>query len=343
MLDANQKREITKSLMPLMLEQSQALQSCTSALISQLVEAIQVLLNAEHKCELDGMAYVTISFMNTSLYFGKPVFRIDIYEENPELCQSPILTQTIDAQNFIISFNSIEKELLKFCPKLTPMELEQASWLSIKVLLFYYANFLKYDLRDNELNTCLNILAKKQSVVISFGEYMDWQKAVVGVTSEVDIFKVINKKFVFKHFENKIYSNKNIKKLFFAQCRFINCSFDHSDFLHMDARDCIFDKCSFIYAAWDQCVFWGSIFSACNFESLHIKNSVFGFDGVSPQKVTEFYQPVQIDRCSFHKVMFIDSNLSQCNMNECTTTYTEILNCNVYQASLNHLINKGDK
>lgn len=288
---------------------------------SELERYIEALINEQADFMPIGM--ISISFLHTSLYFNKPVFRLDAYDESGLLGESQY-SSSIDATWLFTYWQDYETALRNAIDThhwqrtIKPERVTELMRQSVQSLLYEVMIFFKYWATTWDELEALKRMRKAEHFCISFGEYQDWQRTLYVEQPEIDLFNMAPETLTtFRKFQDKTYRNKVFKKMDLQHCQFINCTFRQCEFQEVLCDDAIFIDCNFYDAKWEQVSFKGASFIGCDFISVTGEQIVTGISGCKPKEIKDLYKFAEFDNCLYEAVCFKNSQLTQAKLNEC--------------------------
>lgn len=234
---------------------------------------------------------ILISFMNTSLYFGKPNVRLSFYKEE-DVWERPLLETEfgVDWLFHEWGYHSNSEEEL------------QSKRVYLKPILIYASGIFKYALARCDKFQNYALLKRAEEFYICFGEYKDWQMPIYIEKREIDIFQNLNQESLeFRRFHHKIYQKKEFVEFKLDNSRFTDCKFTDCSFSGTELNDVMFERCTFENVQFINCTFWGSTFEFCDFHSVKAEDSIFTYKKEEGKPLSGIYK---------------NSNFLQCNMEE---------------------------
>lgn len=239
---------------------------------------------------------ITISFMNTSLYLKRPVFRFGFYEEDV-VWKNPILEHEMPADWLFHNWPydlETEKEVVEVRQQIRP-------------LLFYASAVFKYALAECFKFSNYGNLKKAEELYICFGEYKDWQFPIYIDKDEIDIFNNVDDEMLtFRRFDKKVYRNKEFNNLDLTSAKFTDCEFSHVTFHTTILNDSIFENCSFRDVTFEECKLYGAKHTECKFKQVEYRNIQFTLEDQTPQTLTGIYRECNYIDCKQEDVSFGD-------------------------------------
>ena len=210
---------------------------------------------------------ISMSFLNFSYYFNKPIIRILFFAKGM-LWKEPLMYMDFDAEWLVEPLKSYKQKLEEYVKE----NKKKTEWLNVemrrmlRLLLKMTSYYIKYDVREWCENEALRNLFLCDDVVISFGEYMDWQLVLHRIRQNRDIFQCDDKQMLqYTRFQDMVYKKKMFSDLdltgtIFLNCTFTNCKMEQVIFHDAIFRNCVFDKVSAkkvqIYgASFEKCLF----------------------------------------------------------------------------------------
>ena len=300
-------------------------------LISQLNTFLISLSAFQERGKLGAVENISISFLYTSLICGRPCFLFEVY---PSL---PFLDNALVTREFSVSWMFREwGEFLERVRQETgkkgmntvirmPYIRSKAMGTARRVVQLMFT-LIKYHFYEIEGMESYQKLKKTESFVLSFGEYYDWQKPLLAIKQEVDIFQCEKEEDLrFCRFAKKWYEQKEFLKLALDDCRFMECTFMDSTFVESSFRDTWFVGCLFKNCELSHLLLQGARFDGCVFEQVNfsgIKTPTF-LPGV--EEVRGFWGMTEFISCSFSDVKITLSDFSASLFRDCRSEGVEIV------------------
>lgn len=242
---------------------------------------------------------ICICFMNTSLYFQKPVYRICFYREDT-IWENPILEHELPADWLFHEWNydyKNEEELVEMRKQIRP-------------LLIYASAIFKYSLAKCYQFSNYRKMNRAQELYLCYGEYKDWQFPIYIDRPEIDIFNNVNEEpLTFRRFDKKVYRNKVFNNLDLTSCVFSDCDFQKVTFRNTILNDTIFENCRFEEVSYEDCKLYGATHKACSFRSVNHHNTAFWLEQPTPKSLTGIYRECSFVHCDEEAVDYGNSNM----------------------------------
>lgn len=277
----------------------------------------------QQKEQAGPVAEITVSFMYTSLYEGKAVFRVDSYGDEGRVYGESMAAAFLSADWLVQELPSLKEELAACAAReglrgvVRPAAFEVLALRAVRSLLYYFAGRFKYIVTKVLDEKYLARLKKGEVFVICIGEYLDWQNTVFAILPEVDIFNCgRDTKLQFRHFPAIVYRRKQFTDLNLSQSKFTDCTFEDVVIGECCMNDCTFDGCSFNRVTISGTQMAGSLFIDCVIREAKFEEVVFCGDGVRGHEA-EYFAPVEFVGCTFSQADFNDCRLGGVNLTEC--------------------------
>lgn len=284
---------------------------------------MEQLVSIQKMTQDTSVSEINISFLYTSLYDEKPVFRIDSYCEGGRVIQESMLTAYLPADWLVAGMDKLEQMLTERAAResmrryVRAAEIETLKLRAVRSLVYYFALRFKYLIQDMIDFKCLAQIQKSDSFVIQIGEYMDWQKTIYAIFPEVDIFNCDKKTDLrFRNFPAIYYKDKRFEGLNLTQARFQDCTFMESTIENCVMNDCLFENCIFEHVKLTNTKLSGCLFQSCTFRQVDFENDSF-YQGMEQSTEPEYFEPAEFFRCSFTDSNFRECSLSQCIITDC--------------------------
>lgn len=241
------------------LEKEGAAKSCVAAMEGAIENASRL--------QLEGLlpaAYLVVSVMYTSVYFGEPKLRLDFYSGEWTVSE-PFYSEYIDAAWLFAHWRSHEEAMAEAGKNqrawVRHAHLESLRWQSVRLLAYGLYTRLKYWLQDLTASPALSRLRRADEFYILFGEYQDWQSAMFAILPPIDIFNCsTDDSLRFRTYERCRYSKKKFNQLDLSVSRFQDCTFEDCTFDDVDVSDVTFANCRFARTLFTQVRLSGALF-----------------------------------------------------------------------------------
>lgn len=247
---------------------------------------------------------ISLSFMRTSVWEGKPVLRIDAYDDHHEMGVN-IACQYVEIDWFYEPFQQLEETLQQEVEKhsyerfIRTSQIHQDMSRAMKECFSVLIHAMKYELLDfDELNGYED-MAKSEVFHLAAGEYMDWQKVLFAEFPEIDLVANQNDQpMLFQKIHKKIFRNQSFVNEDLRYARFIDCEFSKCELKGLQLQDTRFINCLFRQDNFEDCCLYGAKFENCVFTNISMKDCGLLFDPFSEGSVCEeFYRDIQYQGC----------------------------------------------
>lgn len=276
---------------------------------------------------------ISISFMNTGLYFNRPYFQIDAYGEDWRLYLNSLYADEISCEWLLPYWQKFKTSLISLADKhkvkkdQTDLQIEQVAWKGIGPAISMVASLLKYRVSTVEKSPEYKQLSKYLPFRIEIGEYLDWKIPLIVQRETVDIFNSFGSNYAYYSFHKKVYKGKTFTKLNLTHAIFVDCDFDNSVFIGCTLNDCVFRNCTFASVQLEDCLLPGCVLEHCRLSQTAFVGCIGSTAEMEPTKITDYYKPFHIRDSSCHRVSFENCGLSYCGIVNCSTTYVSVENC----------------
>ena len=243
-------------------------------------------------------AYMSVSFLNTSVLENKSVLQIDFYDEQ-WVYGEPFSRSRMDAGFLLTGWENFTAKALdeKFFVRsaLSSAEIKSLFWGTLDKVAFIFTCFAKYFAPALKSSDEFDALLKAEKFYITCGTYLDWQNRLCAVLPEIDFLNLdANEDATFHEVHGKIYRQKTFAEMNLRGCRFEDCLFHKCAFMNLNLADAEFSRCRFIAASFSDIKFAGTKFSACTFKDCAIKNST---DAPKAVDAEEYFAPLKTSQC----------------------------------------------
>lgn len=297
-----------------------------------IIAFIEDLVQKQHQGKLEPIYCISLSVLRTSLWGGKPGYRIDGYGQDWSLYTRPIYTCFIDSS----WFTPLWRKLIEYFQAIldqqgvqkysSSLQAEQAAWKCTGPLFSMMGSLLKYMVQSVKKTEAYKKLVKGNEFKIEFGEFLDWKIILIAEYPEVDIFNSRGRRFPHRNFREKTFHNKKFYKYDLKGAGFSECDFTDSTIEETTLNDCLFERCRFKNVILSNSFLAGAQFRECTMENVTFKNVIASFFGIPSEKVDDWYRPLSMLHSSMDHVSFLDCDLREGQMEQCTTTYTTMEN-----------------
>ena len=245
-------------------------------------------------------AYMSISFLNTSLLDDKPILQVDFYNE--EWVYGESWSRYRFSADFL--FKHWEKfkadaldENFFVRSKINRIEIKALFWGTIDKIIFLFACYAKYFAPRLAYYNEFDDIIKAENFYVTFGTYLDWQNRVFAELPEIDLFNLdANEETNFRSFEKKTFRDNKFSGLDLKHCYFIECVFRNFIFEDLNLADAIFLNCRFINCTFDGVKMAGGDFFECYFKDCTFKNCTSD-PAESSDNNNEYFAPLRMYHC----------------------------------------------
>lgn len=242
---------------------------------------------------------IAVTFLNTAVYFGEPVLRVWFYGKD-KIWEEPLLIHDMECEWIFQGWQEYE-EALKAYGQEKRMKEEETEVLKRKMLRVYMkfiSCYMKYLLRGVRESAVYKNIVKAKDMIVTFGEYMDWQQRIIIEREEIDIFQHKEESLQYRSFTEKVYKKKEFFHMDLTGCVFLNCKFESCEMENVWIHDAIFQNCKFEKVHWKQCEFYGATFLKCSFRETDFCEVKEIQENVTPEELRSFYKPVEYVECT---------------------------------------------
>lgn len=279
-----------------------------------------ILLQQSNQAE--PVSEIIFSFLYTSLKENKALLRVDCYGEAGHVLDESMWTDYLPVDWLVLKLQELEEKLSECVTQeslrryIRPAEIEVLKLRAVRSLLYYFTMRFKYTIQEVVDFKLLAKVAKADNFFIQMGEYMDWQRPILAILPEVDIFNCDKDTSLrLRKFPAIYYSGKKFKDLILDQSQFLDCTFTDTTIENCSMNDCVFEHCTFESVRLKAVEMKGCMFVKCTINNMVFDNVVFC---VNPAKQdAEYYEPVEFYRSELTNCEFQNCRLSQCIMTDC--------------------------
>lgn len=270
----------------------------------ELMIHMEKCLEEYYKCQKEiapiPLQMIAVTFLNTAVYFGEPALRVWFYGKD-KIWEEPLLIHDMECEWIFQGWQEYEKALKTYGQE-KRMKEEETEVLKRKMLRVYMKFIscnMKYLLRGiRELAVYKNIV-KANDMIVTFGEYMDWQQRIVIEREKIDIFQHKEEESLqYRSFTERVYKNKKFFQMDLTGCVFLNCKFENCEMEKVWIHDAVFQNCKFEKVNWKQCEFYGATFSECSFRETDFCEVKEIQENVTPEELRSLYKPVEYVECT---------------------------------------------
>ena len=263
-------------------------------------------------------AFMSISFLNTSVATGKPVLQIDFYDAK-WIYDAPFARSSMNADFLLTHWQKFTADALDDSffvrNKIAQVEIKSLFWRTLDKLAFLFTCYAKYFAAELKTSPEFAALDKAENFYVTCGTYLDWQNRLFAVLPEIDLTEPeVNADTTFREFVGKIYRQQNFASLDLRGCRFEDCLFRDCTFTDLNFADAWFSRCRFYSLRFDGVKLAGAEFVECKFRDCLFKNSSTDPKAVD---VDEYFAPLRLTRCNFVRVKCDGCDFAQLTKTAC--------------------------
>ena len=294
-------------------------------LLEETKEVLRQLVEGQTKSFGDRfpkIAEITCSFLLTSFWFGEPILQWDAYAEGGRAMTKSIFTKESPAPWFSSILQSMEERLHQEIQKesmvryLRPVKVSLYSFRALRALLFFLGGRLKYDFTSVPALPYYSELQKESSFVLSFGEYLDWQRPLYAEMPEVTMDQAKGRRpLYFRLFQDQCYEEEEFNGLYLTHSTFRNCVFNKLKIKNCRLLDCEFENCQFRSVQVEESQFFGSRFEQTGFLEVSFSHTWFAVTAMIT--VEEIYRNVFFVLCQWSHVHFYSCVLNAVRLVNC--------------------------
>ncbi len=296
--------ELTEITGDLLQNTTQYIEEHYEEIEKELVLHMEKCLEEYYKCQKEITAIplqmIAVTFLNTAAYFGEPVLRVWFYGKD-KIWEEPLLIHDMECEWIFQGWQEYEKAFKTYGQekRMKEEETEVLKRKMLRVYMKFISCYMKYLLRGiRELAVYKNIV-KAKDMIVTFGEYMDWQQRIVIEREEIDIFQHKEEESLqYRSFTKRVYKNKKFFHMDFTGCVFLNCKFENCEMENVLIHDAIFQNCKFEKVHWKQCEFYGATFLKCSFRETELYEVKEIPENVTPEELKSLYKPVEYVECT---------------------------------------------
>ena len=284
--------------------------------LEEWVKAIS-LANEIQRQEGQICAYMSISFLNTSVIDNKPTLQIDFYNEEWVFGES-WARYRMSADFLLKYWKDFKIDALddRFFvrSKISKVEIKSLFWGTLDKIIFLFTCYVKYFAQRLFYYNEFDELIKAENFYITCGTYLDWQNRVLAVIPEIDLLNPdANEDTTFRPVKNKIYRNKkfhdlNLRGSYFEECIFDNFIFENLNLVDANFLHCRFTATKFINIQLAGCDLFECYFKNCTFENCSSEIDNNDEEYFAPMRIYHCYLlNIEIDEnCNFENSIEID-------------------------------------
>lgn len=314
----------------------QSMKEQEDKIVGVLRKNMEVFLKKIGKLQQDMMlpvGKIQISFLRTSLYFGKPEMRLDAYDKDGIFGYN-LLSGYVPFPYVFQYWEEFKEHLLEAVKEqhlecyVSQERIRVLMGQKIKLILYFWMALVKYPLFHLDFWDGYDTVVKSDEFACSVGEYMDWQRAVYAETEPVDIFlNVENKplrcqKYNQLIYKDKVFSKLELKNVRFTDCHFIDCTIRRTDF-----SDAEFIGCRFHNVQIEDSIFYGVLFQNCLLQNVTFTKTEWWGNTFSKNGMTDIFRNGSFENTSMNKVTFAKSNLLHVKVSDEHFTDVKLVDC----------------
>lgn len=285
---------------------------------------LEQIIQLQQNNQAEPVSEIIFSFLYTSLKENTALLRVDCYGEGGHVLDESMWTDYLPVDWLVIKLQEMEQKLSecataeKLRRYIRPAEIEVLKLRAVRSLLYYFTMRFKYTIQKVVDFKLLAKVAKTDNFFVQMGEYMDWQRPLLAILPEVDIFNCDNNTNLrFRKFPAIYYSAKRFQDLILDQSQFLDCTFTDSTIENCSMNDCVFERCSFENVRFETVELKGVMFVKCTFNNTVFNNVVFSRN--TTESDAEYFEPVEFYRSGLTNCEFHNCGLSQCIVTDCDT------------------------
>ncbi len=245
-------------------------------------------------------AYMSISFLNTSMIDDKPTLQIDFYNE--EWVYGESWARYRMSADFLFKywkdfkFDALDDRFF-VRSKISKIEIKSLFWGTLDKLIFLFTCYAKYFAPRLSYYNEFDELIKAENFYVTCGTYLDWQNRIYAVLPEIDLLNPdANEETTFRPVIKKIYRNKKFSNLNLRGCYFEECLFDNFTFENLNLVDAIFLRCRFTSTKFVNVKTAGCDLFECYFKNCTFENCTSNPADVSENN-DEYFAPMRMYHC----------------------------------------------
>ena len=243
-------------------------------------------------------AYMSVSFLNTSVLAGKAVLQIDFYDEQ-WVYGEPFSRSRMNADFLLTCWENFTTKALddKYFVRsnISSVEIKSLFLGTLDKVIYIFTCIAKYFASALKNFAEFAALIKAEKFYVTCGTYLDWQNRLCAVLPELDLLNLEqNEDFTFREAHGKVYRYKNFADWNLRGCCFEDCLFYCCKLKNLNFADTEFLRCRFVSTSLTDIKFAGARFSACTFKDCAIKNST---DDPKAVNAEEYFAPLKINQC----------------------------------------------
>lgn len=271
-----------------------------------------------------------LSLTYTSVYFGRPQIRLDFYAE-PWMISEPVYSASIDASWLFVFWERHLTDLADAAKclraRVRATHLESMRAQSVRMLGYLFSSRVKYWIRRIRGGSAFAALQTGAEFYLSFGEYMDWQKAIFARLPEADIFQCGTEDSLrFRDFFQCCYQEKSFAEVDLSGSRFVGCVFARCTFTAADLCDTVFEHCRFV-----DTVLTDGAMSGAQFADTLLRGVVLRRMEASPSALCggrqELYRELLFAGCTLENVTLEQCRLPGAVLAECLYDGVRLEDC----------------
>ena len=294
----------------------------------------QTKLKEEGQCV--NCRYLQCSFLYVSLYQDKPVFQVEIYDEQ----QEPWLMSWLDTS-----------DMLAIWKPFTEKALAKNNWISryysaaaicslfpqtMEKVLYLLSRHWHYWAGDLVLRGGFHDLRLSAQFQMMVGQYRGWQEPIYTINPSQDIYLHGGKSLIATDFYRAVYRAKPICHEDVTEARFWDCKWEAIQLQDVNFADAIFVKCRFYQVDFTDCCLAGARFTDCKFVGCNFQ-SCDGNPESDKLPDTKIYKGVGWQDCHWENCIFDHCDLSHARLSDDIEDYVTLYCCQVESSDFQHM------
>ena len=278
-------------------------------------KAIKAAVEYQNDHEVE-CAYMSISFLLTSMLELKPQMQIDFYNSEWVYGES-WFRRRMNAEFLTKEWNDFTAAALDerfyIRSRIAHAEIKSLFWSTLDKLIYLFSGFVKYFARNVEYFVEFDELNKSEKFYLTFGTYLDWQDRMFGILPEIDFLNLDAneetrfRKIIKKNFNDESFIKIDMRHCYIEDCKFVNCTFDGDDLIDSNFLSCRFEKTNFVNVKLVGSEFFECYFNECRFENC----------SVEIETNEEYFAKMRMYHCFILKCEIVDSNFDLIIKKDC--------------------------
>lgn len=252
---------------------------------------------------------ITISLLHVSVWEGPARARIDVYDKDQTL-GILLYTEDLDVSWLFAEWEAFRERLVRLAEKKGVRRYVKdpvIRWMmggEVTRMAEYLYGMLKYLFLEADRFPHFEEMKRRPEFFISVGEYQDWQRVLFVRLPETDIleppedYPLMWQNVHDRGFKGQRFTDLDLSKARFTNCRFIQCSFEH-----VSLNDVCFAQCTFRDVELKSGTMYGAAFLDCeltNVDFSDMKQRWIPFDGTGTEN--DIYRDIQVEHCRMTNV-----------------------------------------